>query len=1166
MSDAYLQFLRDKIKLAPAAGFDVPLDQINPALKPHTRDIVRWMVKGGSRACFASFGLHKTATNLEYLRIIGARFPDAHRLIVAPLGVRHEFMREAAQRFTGQYAVNLRFIRRDSEIDDPATIYLTNYEAVREGNITPSRFRATGLDEASILRSFGSKTYQEFLPAFAPVEFKSVFTATPDPNRYKELIHYAGYLGVMDTGQALTRFFQRDSEKAGNLTLYPHMAEQFWLWVASWAVFVTKPSDLGHDDDGYVLPEIDIRWHEIPSDYAAAGSEDNGQGLLIPDLAMGLSAAAAEKRRGMPARVAKVRELVDEAPDDHFIVWHDLEDERRAIQQALPEAVSVWGSQDLDEREDRIVAFSDGKHRILSTKPIIAGSGCNFQRHCHREIFAGIGYKFNDLIQAVHRVYRFGQTGRVRIDFIHTEAERCVKDEILAKWRRHDEQQMRMARLVRDYGLDRLSMQDALARTIGVERRVVAGERFQVAHNDAVLEAREQADNSVDLIVTSIPFGNHYEYCASYNDFGHTEGNQHFWQQMDFLTPELFRILKPGRIAAIHVKDRVLFGNVTGLGRPSMDYFHEEAAMHLRKHGFHKLGVATITTDVVRENNQTYRLSYTEMCKDGTKMGFGCSEYLLVFFKPQSDMSRGYADDPVVHAKADYSLARWQIDAHSYWRSSGNRLLTADEMAAMGPGKLAKFFTDDSLRNVYDYERHVAIGEQLEKRGALPKKFACLQPGSPDPWVWTDVNRMRTLNGEQSRRNVEQHVCLASGSLVLTRRGFVPIQDVVVGDLVLTHEGRWRAVQVVANTGVRPVVNLRAQGVAALALTPEHKVWARTSNWARSRDGAERARPGWVRAVDSVGGYVNLKLPPVEDSALTARECWILGRWLADGHVGVRGDFHVSVGPDKLPEFEQMAGEHAGTRAVRTAVQVRLKGLRPLMVAALERCGAGAGEKQVPADLLSLPVEKACALLDGYLSGDGHLVADRGTWVATSVSRALLLGVAMLAQRVHGSVASLRAGRPAGTATIDGREVKTRQEWVLSFDANGSRRKAPFILDDGAWKKVRGADAAGELETWCLRVEEDASFTAEGCIVKNCPLQFDIVDRAIERWSMPGEVVYDPFHGLGTVGVRAINLGRRSRGSELNAGYFADQLHYLRAAELEMATPSLLDVLEQEAT
>lgn len=754
----YEEFLRAKVKLAAFSGFDVSPEEINPALKPHTRDIVRWAVKGGTRAIFSSFGLHKTATQLEILRLIGQHRPGL-RLQVLPLGVRQEFFREVTERFHGDFGMRLRFIRSDSEIGDEREVYLTNYESVREGKITPSLFRATSLDEASILRSYGSKTYQEFLPAFAPVEFKFVATATPDPNRYKELIHYAGYLGVMDTGQALTRFFQRDSEKAGNLTLYPHKEQEFWLWVASWAVFITKPSDLGHSDDGYILPELDVRWHEIPSDYETAGNEKNGQGLLIPDLAMGLSAAAREKRDSLPARVSRVCDLVQADPEDHFIVWHDLEDERHALQEAIPQAVSVWGSQDLEEREQRIIDFSDGHHRILSTKPVIAGSGCNFQRHCHREIFAGVGFKFNDFIQAVHRTYRFGQTERVRIDVIHTEAEREVVATLQAKWRRHDEQQERMAELVRTYGLDQLAMQDTLARTIGVQRRVVKGERFEVAHNDCVLEAREQADNSVDLIVTSIPFANHYEYSPSYNDFGHTEGNEHFWNQMDYLTPELYRILKPGRIAAIHVKDRVLFGSVTGLGRPSMDFFHEEAAMHLRKHGFHKLAMVTITTDVVRENNQTYRLSYSEMCKDGTKMGTGCSEYLLVFFKPQTDLSRGYADVPVARSKADYSLARWQIDAHAYWRSSGDRLLTAEEMAAMGPGKLAKFFTEDSLRRIYDYRRHIATGEHLDARGALPREFACLQPGSPDPNVWTDVARMRTLNGEQANRAVEKHVC-----------------------------------------------------------------------------------------------------------------------------------------------------------------------------------------------------------------------------------------------------------------------------------------------------------------------------------------------------------------------------------------------------------------------
>lgn len=776
----YNDFLRAKIKLAPRKGFDVPLEQINPGLKPHTRDIVRWALQGGQRAIFASFGLHKTSTNLEVMRQIGIHRPCL-RLIVLPLGVRQEFTREVAKRFTGDCAIDLKFIRSDDEIGGADTVYMTNYESVREGKVDPRKFGAASLDEASILRSFGSKTYQEFLPLFDQVEFKFVFTATPSPNRFKELIHYAGFLGVMDTGQALTRFFQRDSEKAGNLTLYPHKETEFWLWVASWACFIRRPSDLGHSDEGYDLPPLEVHYHEVPSDYEAAGAEKNGQGLLIPNVAMGLSAAAGEKRQSMAARVDKVVEIVAADPADHFVIWHDLEDERHAIQAALPGAVSVWGTQDLDEREQRIADFSDGKFPILSTKPIIAGSGCNFQVHCHRAIFAGIGFKFNDFIQAIHRIQRFQQSHPVRIDIIHTEVERAVLAELQEKWRRHDEMQEKMGEIIRHYGLDQLSMQDSLARTIGVERHVVKGERFTVANNDCVLEALEQPDNSVGMILTSIPFANHYEYTPSYNDFGHTQDNAHFWEQMDFLTPQLHRMLQPGRIYACHVKDRINFGNVTGAGIPTVSPFHAEALFHGMKHGFDYLGMITVVTDVVRENNQTYRLGYSEVCKDGTKMGVGSPEYILLFHKPQTDRSRGYADVPVTKAKplcqaedgapvdfdrklapipgTGYSVARWQVDAHAFWRSSGDRLLSAEELASYGPAKLARMFTELSLANVYNYEFHVKVGETMLANKALPADYLSLAPGSSNPMVWHDIVRMRTLNGEQSARAVEKHVC-----------------------------------------------------------------------------------------------------------------------------------------------------------------------------------------------------------------------------------------------------------------------------------------------------------------------------------------------------------------------------------------------------------------------
>lgn len=316
-----------------------------------------------------------------------------------------------------------------------------------------------------------------------------------------------------------------------------------------------------------------------------------------------------------------------------------------------------------------------------------------------------------------------------------------------------------MTDIIREHGLDPASVVETLTRSLGVERVEATGDNWTYANNDTVEEAHLIPDNSVDLIVTSIPFANHYEYTPSYNDFGHTDNNQHFWEQMDYLTPELLRMLNPGRIYACHVKDRINFGNVTGAGIPTVSPFHAEAIDHGIKHGFDYMGMITVVTDVVRENNQTYRLGWSENCKDGTKMGVGSPEYILLFHKPQTNREKGYADVPVTKSKEDYTRAHWQVDAHAFWRSSGNRALTPDELAALPPEDMSRLFTKQTMENIYDYESHIKIGEQLEGRGALPATFMSLAPGSWHPEVWHDINRMLTLNGEQSRRNVQMHVC-----------------------------------------------------------------------------------------------------------------------------------------------------------------------------------------------------------------------------------------------------------------------------------------------------------------------------------------------------------------------------------------------------------------------
>ena len=752
----YQEFLNSKIIQAPISGFTVKPEEINPALLPHQRDAVMWALNGGRRAIFASFGLGKTAIQIEFCHQCVKRF-GGKALIVLPLGVRQEFTNDA---------VNIlgydepRYVRNMEEIDaqPDGTVLLTNYERVRDGNIDPTVFAAVSLDEAAVLRSYGSKTYQTFLPKFQGVKYKMVATATPAPNRLKELIHYAGFLEVLDTGQALTRFFQRDSTKANNLTLYPHKVEEFWLWVSTWALYISKPSDLGYDDTGYDLPPMEVRTHVIRDEYAVNEDRD-GQIKPMNDAAVNLQEASREKSQTITARCMKAKEIVDSDPEAHFLLWHDREDERHELKKLIPGVVDICGSMEYEEREKRVNDFSYGRTRLFATKKSLSGVGCNFQRYCHRAIFVGIDYQFHDFIQACMRVYRFLQSEKVIIDIIYTEAEEPIYRALMEKWKLHDEQQEKMRKIVQEYGLSGKTQIERLKRGMGVRRTEARGKNFLAVNEDCVLETARMEENSVDMILTSVPFSNHYEYTPNFSDFGHNEDTKRFFEQMDYLSPHLLRILKPGRVFCCHVKDRVLFGNATGTGMPTMEPFHALCIEHYMKHGFQYFGMITIVTDVVRENNQTYRLGWTEQCKDGTKMGVGCTEYVLLFRKLPTDTSTAYADEPVTKSKAEYTRAQWQLDAHGFWRDGGDRLLTKDELMNMPVDRLQAAYRKYSRDTVYNYAEHMAMCKKLDADGHLPATFMVMAPGSWTDSVWDDINRMRTLNSEQKRRDLQMHVC-----------------------------------------------------------------------------------------------------------------------------------------------------------------------------------------------------------------------------------------------------------------------------------------------------------------------------------------------------------------------------------------------------------------------
>ncbi len=761
----YQKFIESKIELVQNGGFTITADEMRPlsAAYPHQFAVAKWALQKGQALLALSFGLHKTSIQLQMLKCAQER-TGGKVLIVCPLGAKHQFTEKDGPRL----GMEVCYVRNDYEaMTAPSPFIITNYERFVNGDISAEfvkqYVRGVSLDEGDVLRSLGSKTYDVFVDIFKPVQYKFVATATPDPNRYIELINYAVFLGVGERSALLNEYFGRNTQKAGDLQLYPHNEEKFWLWVSTWALFITKPSDLGFSDEGFDLPPLQVHYHRIATDHSRAWDrpDRNGQASLYVDSAQGVGPAMREKRDSLDIRIAEAKRIKATYPEGtHAIFWHHLEDERKTLEDEIPGILTVWGAQTPEEKEERILRFAHGEVQDFGTKPDIAGAGCNLQHYCSTAIFIGLDYKFKDIIQAIHRIYRFQQKERVNIHFIHTDAEDSVVAAFKRKWVNHDKQVKKMVDIIKKYGLGNVeAMKIDVSRKLGVKRQERRGNWFHLVNNDCVLEIANLATNSVHMINTSIPFADHYGYVNQHEDFGHNHGAEGFFKQMDYLTPHLLRVLKPGRIAMIHVKDLIAYASQTGKGRAEIIPFSDMTVAHFRKHGFLYMGRRTIVTDVVRENNSTYRLSYSQQLKDGSKMGSGLPEYYLQFCKLPTYLSDGYADDMVTKIMEEYRLGQWQLDAHNHWNSSGNRLLTPEELANMREGNAYRWWKEHSLNCVYDYDQHRRICEALEDKGALPKTFMLLPPHSKSSWVWSDVDFLHSLNAEQVREGGQKHVC-----------------------------------------------------------------------------------------------------------------------------------------------------------------------------------------------------------------------------------------------------------------------------------------------------------------------------------------------------------------------------------------------------------------------
>lgn len=395
---SYDSFLSEKIKTLEPVGFNV--EPRVAALFPFQRDIVRWAIRRGRAAVFASTGLGKTRMQLAWADAV-RRETGGSILILAPLAVVQQTVAEG------------REIGVEVSTDYGADgIVATNYDRLH--HVDPARFVGVVLDESSIIKHHEAKTLALLIESFARTPYRLACTATPAPNDWTELGTHAEFLGVCSRSEMLAEYFVHDGGETQTWRLKGHARDVFWRWVASWGALVSHPRDLGYEEAGYDLPPLQVLQCVV-----ASGVPD---GELFATEANTLSERRAARRESIERRVAVASQIVATKPDAPWVVWCDLNDESSAITKAIPGAVEIRGSTDRDEKEKALLDFAAGRIRVLVTKPSIAGFGLNWQ-HCADVVFVGVTDSWEAYYQAVRRCWRFGQTRAVGVHVVTSESE-----------------------------------------------------------------------------------------------------------------------------------------------------------------------------------------------------------------------------------------------------------------------------------------------------------------------------------------------------------------------------------------------------------------------------------------------------------------------------------------------------------------------------------------------------------------------------------------------------------------------------------------------------------------------------------------------------------------------------------------------------------------------
>jgi len=603
----YTQFLTNKIKHAKPVGFEC--EAINESLFDYQKKIVRWSLKRGRAALFCDTGTGKTGMQLEWARHVH-QHTGQPVLILAPLAVAQQTKREGEK-----FGIAVKVCETQADIADGVNV--TNYEKLH--HFTPETFGGIVLDESSILKSFDSKTRKQLSKFSEQIHFRLACTATPAPNDLIEIINHAEFLGVMSGKEIIALYFTQDGNTTHKWRLKGHARRDFWKWVASWAVAMRKPSDLGFDDLGFDLPELHINQVSVAAPKPVDALFDVGLKTLQ------------ERRRSrkdsLDDRVSVCAEMVNNS-DQPWMVWCDFNDESAMLAKAILDAVEVKGSDSSQHKADAMLGFSEGRYRVLVSKPSIAGFGMNWQ-HCANVVFVGMSDSYEQQYQAIRRCWRYGQTQPVNVYQIVSEADGDVVANIQRKEREHIQM---MDNLIAEMNFENQQM--AGREEMEYAEDTVNGNGWTAMLGDSIERIKEIADESIGLSVFSPPFPGMYTYSNSARDIGNCQNLDELITQFSFLIPDLYRITMPGRNCAIHLTQQVAFKGTDGF--TGLRDFRGRVIAAMEVAGWIYYGEVTIDKNpqVKAIRTRDAGLQFKSLATDSARMHMALADYILQFKKP----------------------------------------------------------------------------------------------------------------------------------------------------------------------------------------------------------------------------------------------------------------------------------------------------------------------------------------------------------------------------------------------------------------------------------------------------------------------------------------------------------------------------------------------------